>query len=326
MKDQNFTNMEAASVAEVTPRTVINICQYYESGGLESALNDDPRPGQPPKFDDRIKSHIVAMICSEPPDGFDRWTLELIKEEAEKRKITDGISKEAARLILKEHDLKPWQYKMWCVPELTDEYVDRMNAILDLYERDYDGKNPVVCVDEKPVVMFGDIRQPMKFSEGQPNKYDYQYSRNGATNVFCGVEPKKGRYFTEVTKNKKKYDFAKFMKSVYDTYKYSKKIHLVMDNYSTHFKNSFVESFGKREGEKMWKKFEVHYTPSHASWLNQAEIAIGMYSRQCLGKTRISDIMALKKKTQSWTRIINEKAVVINWSFTKKDAKEKFGL
>jgi putative transposase len=106
MKDKNFTNIEIADVAEITPRTVINICNYYLESGLHSALNDDPRPGQPPKFDDRIKSQIIALICSNPPDGFDRWTLELLQEKVIKYKITDEISRESIRIILHEHDLK----------------------------------------------------------------------------------------------------------------------------------------------------------------------------------------------------------------------------
>jgi len=326
MKDKNFTNIEAAEIAEVTPRTVINICHYYDIGGLDSALNDDPRPGQPLKLDDRIRVQIIATVCADPPEGFDRWTLELLKEEIEKQKIVNDISKESIRLILKEHDLKPWQYKMWCVASINNVYKDRMNAILDVYERDYNIKEPVLCLDEKPVALFGDIRGMISFREGQGNRLDYEYTRNGTANVFCAVEPLEGIYFNKVTERRTGKDFAFFLKEIYEIYKYSSKVHLVMDNLSTHFKNSLVVTFGKEEGEKIWNKFEVHYTPTHASWLNQAEIAIGMYSRQCLGKARIDDIDLLKKKTESWNRIINEKNVKINWRFTKGKAAEKFRL
>ena len=313
MKDKNFTNIEAAEVAEVTPRTVINICQYYETGGLDSALNDDSRPGQPAKLDDRIKVQIIAMVCSNPPEGFDRWTLELLKEKAEEQNIVNNISKESIRLILKEHDLKPWQYKMWCVPSINDVYKDRMNEILDVYEKDYNIKEPVLCLDEKPVALFGDVRKMMPFGEGKANRMDYEYTRNGSVNVFCAVEPLKGIYFNKVTERRTGKDFAFFLREIYEFYKNSSKVHLVMDNLSTHFKKPLVVNFGEEEGGKIWNKFEVHYTPTHASWLNQAEIAIGMYSRQCLGKTRIDDIELLKKKTESWNRIINEKNVTINW-------------
>lgn len=325
LKDKNYTNIEAADIAEVTPRTVINILHYYESGGLESALNDDPRPGQPTKFDDRIKAYVVAIVCSDPPEGFDRWTLDLLKEEVEKQKVVEGISRDTIRLILREHDLKPWQYQMWCVPELTEEYIKRMEDILELYEKDYNGKEPVVCLDEKPVALFGDKRESIPFSEGRPTRVDYEYSRNGSINVFCAVEPLKGAYLNKVTERKTKDDFAEFLKEIYEKYKYSSKVHLVMDNYRTHFESALTQRFGDEEGRKIWSKFEAHYTPTHASWLNQAEIAIGMYSRQCLGKTRIDNIELLKKKTKSWNRVINEKRTLIEWKFTKEKAREKFG-
>lgn len=265
MKHQNYTNMEIADLVNLTPRTVINICNYYRESGLDAALNDDPRPGQPLKFDDRVKAQIVALVCSNPPEGFDRWTLDLLKEKTEDKKIVDNISTETIRLILREHDLKPWQYQMWCVPELTDKYIERMEKILDLYEKEYNEKEPVICVDEKPVALFGDKRETIPFSEGKPTRIDYEYSRNGSANVFCAVEPLKGFYFNKVTAHKKKEDFADFLKSIYERYKHSNKIHLVMDNYCTHFENSLLERFGDKEGSKIWNKFEVYYTPDRKS-------------------------------------------------------------
>ena len=326
MKNMNFTNIEAAEVAGLTPRTVINICHYYEENGLNSALNDNPRPGQPLKFDDRVKSQIVAMVCSDPPEGFDRWSLELIKEKVEDKGIVDRIGKETIRLILKEHDLSPWKYKMWCVPFIDNIYKEKMDAILDIYECSYNGKEPVICVDEKLVTLFGEKREKILFSKGKPNRIDYEYVRNGTANVFCAVEPLKGVYLNEVTNRRTKDDFAFFLKYIYDTYKYTHKIHLVMDNLNIHFQSSLIGVFGKQDGNKIWNKFQVYYTPTHASWLNQAEIAIGMYTRQCLGQTRIDSIEKLKKKTDSWNRIINKKNTTINWQFTKKKAEEKFGL
>ena len=324
LKDKNYTNIEAADIAEVTPRTVINILHYYIEGGLDSALNDDPRPGQPAKFDDRIKSQVVAMVCSDPPSGFDRWTLDLLKQKVEEKSIVDKISRDSIRLILREHDLKPWQYQMWCVAKLDDEYIKRMEDILNIYEKPYNGKEPVICVDEKPVTLRGNKRESIPFSKGEPTRQDYEYTKNGVVNVYCAVEPLAGKYYNEVTEKKKKKDFAGFLKKIYDQYKYCSKIHLVMDNYGTHFKTCLVEAFGRKESEKIWNKFQVYYTPTHASWLNQAEIAIGMYSRQCLGKTRIDNIKELTKKTKAWNRIANEKSITIQWKFTTNKAREKF--
>ena len=125
LRAKGYTVIETADVLEITPRTVINITNNYKLEGLQKALKDNPRPGRPPKFDDRTKSNIVALVCSDPPEGFDRWSLELIKEHANKKNFTKNISRETIRLILQEHDLKPWREKMWCIPTLTGEYTQR---------------------------------------------------------------------------------------------------------------------------------------------------------------------------------------------------------
>ena len=143
MKHLNYSNIETAEVVSITPRTVINICQSYQKGGLFSALNDNPRPGQPIQFDDRIKSRIIAIVCSQPPEAFDRWTLELLQERVISDKIVSSISKEKLRIILHEHDIKPWQYSMWCVPELNKEFIEKMEDVLDVYERPRDDSRPV---------------------------------------------------------------------------------------------------------------------------------------------------------------------------------------
>lgn len=324
MRDKDVSIMEVADFLEFTPRTVINITNNYEQGGLGKALQDDPRPGRPPKFDDRIKSKIVAVVCSDAPEGFDRWTLELLKEAIEKNDIAPDISKESIRLILKEHDIKPWQEKMWCIGKLDEEYIRRMEDVLDVYEREYDASRPVVCMDEKPVPLQGDIRATIPCKPGSPLKRDSEYSRHGSANVFCAVEPKVGQYTNTVTERRTGDDFAKFIGSIERRYSAAERIVLIMDNLNTHCEASLIGFYGEENGRALWKRFEVHYTPKHASWLNQAEIAIGMYSRQCLGNTRIADVETLRKKTKAWNRIANRKNITINWKFTSTDARDKF--
>lgn len=323
--DSGQTRSEVASVIDITPRTVTNTCNNYDDFGMNRSLKDDPRPGAPPVFDDRVKSKIVALVCSSPPEGFDRWTLDLIKATVQKNGVVDSISKETVRLILREHDLKPWQQRMWCVPELTDEYIDRMEAILDIYEKGDSKDFPLVCLDEKPVALFEDSRPAELMFPGSTKKVDYEYIRNGTANVFFAIEPFGGKYFVEVTENRKGELFAKFLKDLANKYQSAKRITLVMDNLNIHTKNSLVKTYGEKAADKIWNRFDVYYTPKHASWLNQAEIAIGMYARQCLGKTRIPDIKLLKRKTVAWSKYINQKGVTIGWSFTKNDAREKMG-
>lgn len=324
MRDKGAAIIEVADYLELTPRTVINICSTYREYGVERAVQDDPRPGRPIEIDDRTKCKIVATVCSDPPEGFDRWTLDLIKERVEKDGIVESIGRETVRLILKEHDLKPWQQEMWCVPELNDEFIERMEDVLDVYQMPYDPKKPVVCLDEKPVVLHGDTRESIPMKEGQPKRVDYEYVRNGSANMFVAVEPLMGTYINRATETRNAAEFAKFMDSVERKYSDASKIVLIMDNLSTHKEKSLVDYYGEKEGRKLWQRFEVHYTPKHGSWLNQAEIAIGMYQRQCLGDTRIPDMKTLRKKSNAWNKVVNRKKVIINWRFTKTDARDKF--
>lgn len=324
MRDKGLTVIEIADFLELTPRTVINICNTYEERGVHCALHDDPRPGRPPEFDARVHAKIVATVCSDPPEGFDRWTLDMLKGRLESDGTVKTISDETIRLVLREHDLKPWQQKMWCIPKLDEEYITRMEDVLDVYEKSYNKDFPVVCIDEKPFMLHGETRAPIAMTDAHSKRVDYEYVRNGSVNIFCGVEPKIGTYINTVTPNRSGCEFAKFLDEVSARYVNAKKIILVMDNLSTHKKRSLTSHFGEEKGNSIWTRFDVHYTPKHASWLNQAEIAIGMYQRQCLGSARIPDFKMLVKRTTAWNRIINSKKTTINWNFFKEDAREKF--
>lgn len=322
-----YTSGDIAGILNVDPKTVLNIGQAYEEAGIEAALFDDERSGRPVDFDDRQRSRIVAMVCSDPPKGYYRWTLDLITEQAEKRELVDeSISREEVRIILQEHDLKPWQEKMWCIGTLNAEYVQRMEDVLDVYERPYEAKLPVVCVDEKPVPLMSDTRDRIKPEEpGDVLKKDYEYKRDGSVNVFCAVEPKQGRYFNTVTERRCGSDFAEFLKSLATSYKEAEKIVLVMDNLSSHRENHLTERYGEEEGRKLWERFEPHYTPKHGSWLNQAEIAIGIYSRQCLGDGRVGDWDNLVEQTRAWNKRTNQKKITIQWRFNKSKARKSLG-
>jgi hypothetical protein len=213
---------------------------------------------------------------------------------------------------------------MWCIPEITIEFIERMEDVLNLYEKPYNYKEPVVCLDEKPVQLLEDARETISLKSGKPRKRDYEYVRRGTANVFCIVEPKGGRHFTYVTENRKGKEFAKVLKRIASHYSDVDIIHLVMDNLRTHSAKSLIDFYGEEEGTRIWNKFKVHYTPKHASWLDQAEIEIGIYSRQCLGKSRIGSIDNLRKKTKAWNKEINKKKLKIAWKFTTKDARLKF--
>ena len=324
MIDQGCPTEKIEKLVYVSEKTARNILERYRSGGLNLALFDRLRSGQPIQFTTKKILRITAMACSNPPEGYARWTLELLREHVIKKGITNKVSREEIRIILHSHELKPWQKKMWCIPKLNEEYIERMENVLAVYEKPYDKKEPVVCMDEKPVQLLDHVRAPIAMKSGKPARQDYEYKRNGSVNVFRAIEPKKGRHFTKVTETRKMPEFANFIKSIVGSYPKAKTIHLVMDNLSSHSKKALTQTFGEKEGCRIWKRLTVHHTPKHASWLNQAEIGIGIYAKQCLGKERVATIEQLTERSEAWNLEANKKCIKINWTFTRKKARQKF--
>ena len=214
---------------------------------------------------------------------------------------------------------------MWCVAELDEEYIRRMEDVLKLYEKPLSEEEPVVCIDEKPVVLHQDIRAPLAARPGRLARRDYEYKRCGTANVFCGIEPKAGVHFTKVTPTRASAQFADFILEIAKHYPAADTIHLVMDNLSSHSRKAVVERYGEKAGGWLWDRFTVHYTPKHGSWLNQAEIEISLFSRQCLGQRRIPSRGDLRREAMAWGRRMNRDRVTIDWRFTRKHARSKFG-
>jgi hypothetical protein len=213
---------------------------------------------------------------------------------------------------------------MWCVAELNDEYIERMEDVLDLYETPYDSKKPVVCIDEKSVQLLENIYKPIPAKPGKVKKVDSEYKRCGTANIFAAVEPKFGKHYTYVTENRKSKEFAKVLSRIATAYPDVETIHLVLDNLNTHKQKSLTDFYGVEKGTEIWNRFTIHHTPKHGSWLNQAEIELSMVSNQCLGKNRISDFHSLRMKVQKWNREVNKRKVRINWSFTVDKARDTF--
>src|SRR2546427_7902022 len=174
---------------------------------------------------------------------------------------------------------------MWVVADLDDDYIAKMEDVLATYEKPYDPEQPVVCVDEKPVTLHADVRPASPAVPGREARRDNEYERCGTANVFCAVEPKAGRHFTFATPDRSGFEFAQVAATLALAYPEAKTIHQVMfmDNLNIHSRQSLTDVFGVEMAAEVWNRFTVHYTPTHGSWLHQAEIAIGIFSRQCLG-------------------------------------------
>lgn len=212
---------------------------------------------------------------------------------------------------------------MWCVPKLNKEFKEKMEDILNVYSKPFDPSKPVICLDEKPLQLLEDIRPSTLPACGKIAKQDYEYKRNGTCCIFVAVEPKAGKRFTFVRKQRTRIDFATVVKKVLEYYPSAKKIRFVFDNLNTHNEESLIKAFEKKEAKKMMKRIEFHLTPKHASWLNMAETEISVLSRQCLSQ-RMSSLKSARSKTRSWQRRRNHLKICINWTFSKKDAKNVF--
>ena len=214
---------------------------------------------------------------------------------------------------------------MWCVAELDEKYMVHMEDVLEVYEKPYDPKQPVVCLDEKPIALHADVRPASPAAPGREARRDNEYKRCGTANVFCAVEPKAGRHFTFPTPDRSAPEFAQVLFHLALQYPEANTIHLVMDNLNIHHRKSLTDFYGIEVGTEIWDRFTVHYTPKHGSWLNQAEIEIGLFSRQCLGNRRIPDLATLRRESRAWNRRVNRARVKINWKFNRRAARRKFG-
>jgi hypothetical protein len=161
---------------------------------------------------------------------------------------------------------------MWCVAELNEEYIAKMEDVLATYEKPYDPIEPVVCLDEKPVTLHADVRPVSPVQPGREARRDNEYERRGTANVFCAVEPKAGRHFTFPTPNRSAFQFACVTCDLAMQYPEAKTIHLVLDNLNIHCRKSLTDAFGVEVGSQIGDTFTVHFTPSHGSWLKKQKL------------------------------------------------------
>jgi hypothetical protein len=214
---------------------------------------------------------------------------------------------------------------MWCVPELSDEYIEKMEDVLETYEQPFNPDEPVVCLDEKPVTLHAEVRPRSAAVPGREARRDSEYKRCGTANIFCAVEPKAGRHFTFPTPDRSAVQFAQVVFNLAMVYPKADTIHLVLDNLNIHCRKSLTDLLGEKVGGEVWDRFTIHYTPTHGSWLNQAEIEIGILARQCLGSRRIPDLKSLRSEVRAWNRQMNRNRTPINWKFDRKAARSQFG-
>jgi hypothetical protein len=198
-----------------------------------------------------------------------------------------------------------------------------MEDVLEVYHRPFDPKRPMVCLDEASKQLIGETVEPIAAVPGQPERFDYEYVRNGTATLFMMSEPLAGWRAVHVTERRTAKDFAEVVRwLVEDVYAEADKVVLVMDNLNTHKAASLYEAFPPEQAREIIERLEIHHTPKHGSWLNMAEIELSVLSGQCLDR-RIGDVEELRQEITAWEDDRNERRVGVNWQFTTADARIK---
>jgi hypothetical protein len=208
-------------------------------------------------------------------------------------------------------------------PGADAAFVAAMEDVLEVYHRPYDEARPLVCLDETNKQLVGEVIEPIPAEPGQPERFDYEYVRNGTANLFMISEPLLGWRAVRVTERRTAVDFAEVVRwLVEEVHEEAEKIVLVMDNLNTHKLASLYEAFPPERARRIAEKLEVHHTPVHGSWLNMAEIELSVLARQCLDR-RIESREELEAEVAAWEEERNERMVEVKWQFTTADARIK---
>jgi len=299
-----WTDQKISEAFNVNIKTIERVRQRLVEKGLEGAINRaKSQKSSHKKLDGELEAHLVALTCSEPPEGSARWTLRLLADRMIELEYVDSLSHESVRQVLKKNELKPWQKKEWCIPPDEDaNFVCAMEDVLEIYKKPYDPEHPVVCMDESSKQQIKEIRQPIAVKPGEPERYDTEYERNGVSNLFIFFEPLVGWRHLEVTDQRTAVDWAYQIRDLVDVYyPTAPYISLIMDNLNTHCAASLYKAFEPPEARRILERLDIRYTPKHGSWLNMAEIELSILSRQCLDR-RIPDQETLKKEVTVWGR------------------------
>jgi transposase len=321
--DGRYTDQEIEDALNVSASTIYRVKKDFVEYGLEEALEEGARHGQPRKLTAKQDALLVAIACSNPPKGRCRWTLSLLGDELMALTDLESISHETIRNRLKDNELKPWQKKMWCIAKMDAAYIARMEHILDLYAQPEAADYPIVNFDEAAKQLVEQVNEPKAMKTGSVAKEDYEYQRAGMANIFMFFDRHRGWRKAKVTTQKTAIDFAECMRELVDKdYPEAKKVRVVLDNFGTHAEASLYKAFPAPEARRILQRLEFHFTPKHASWLNMAEIEIGNMNQQCLDR-RIPNEKMLIEELRQWQIQRNKEKASIRWMFDVDNARKK---
>lgn len=322
--DAGWSDQRIAEALDTSIPTIERVRKRFVFEGFEAALK--PRRAKriySRKLDGEQEAHVVALVCSSPPQGYARWSLRVLADRVVQLKIVDDISYETIRQVLDDNELKPWLREEWCIPETNAEFVYHMEDVLDVYKRPADPAHPLVCFDESPEQLVSETRQALPMETGQPERYDYEYHREGVANLFMFFAPLENWRQVKVTQRRTKVDWAYCMRDLVDVhFPQAEKIVVVEDQLNTHAPACLCEVFPPAEAKRILDRLEFHSTPKHGSWLNMAEIELSVLNRQCLNRC-IPSQADLSRETAAWASERNNNHATVNWQFTTPDARIK---
>ncbi len=258
--DAGASDEGIATSVGVGGSTVYRTKRRFVLGNLQAALSEEPRPGAERKLSGKEGALLVATACSRPPPGRARWTLDLLAGAMVKLTAHAALSRETVRRRLAENQLKPWRQDMWCIPQVDGNYVARMEDVLDLYAEPPDPSRPVICFDESPTQLIGEVRLPIPARRGQAERYDCEYRRNGTVNLFVFLDVHRPWRKVKVTDSRTNRDFAHCMRDLVELhYPEAARIRVVLDNLSTHSAGALYEAFPAPEAHRLLQRLEFHY-------------------------------------------------------------------
>ena len=323
--DAGWTDEAIAEALNVSIPTIQRIRQRFVELNFEQALNPSRSRRKYQRLLDGVQeAHLIALACSTPPKGYHRWSLRLLADKMVQLEYANELSYETVRQVLAENELKPWLREEWCIPPKENaQFVYRMEDVLDVYQRPFDPRFPLVCFDETPVQLVSVTRKAITMQMGQPERWDYEYHREGIANLFMFFAPLHNWRHVEVTAHRTKEDWARCMHDlVYVYFPQAERCVLVEDNLNTHDPSALYEVFPPAQAKSILDRLEFHFSPKHGSWLNMAEIELSVLGRQCLDRY-ISSPAMLFEETNAWEIDRNTNGATVDWRFTTADARIK---
>ena len=320
-----WTDRAIAEALEVSIPTIQRVRQRFIEQGFEQALNPAPTRRKYQRLLDGVQeAYLIALACSAPPAGYRRWSLRLLAEKMVHLEYVHELSHETVRQVLAENELKPWLRKEWCIPPKQNaQFVYRMEDILDLYQHPADPRYPLVCFDETPVQLVSETRQALPMQRGQPERWDYEYHREGTANLFLYFAPLQNWRHVQVTSHRTKVEWALCMRDLVERhFPDAERILLVEDQLNTHDPAALYQVFPPAKAKRILDHLEFHFTPKHGSWLNMAEIELSVLSRQCLNGY-LPSLPRLVEEVSAWETDRNTHNATVDWRFTTVDARIK---